>query len=367
MTAQQEPRSDIEWQRLPEIRAKFLDYVGDPTDANALRIIGACRERFAAASVQAAPSDLHAAIMNLPSLGNPDYMPAEAIAYKLGHRDARHAAAELALSAQAAPAVDGPDQMRFLLSPLANEGKELRGLHAAPAAVPVQPADSRSKRDAEMLDFIAAEYLDLVAFAMPTGAGDADVGWKLIKHHEGKKGAVEVGIAYRDDPREAISAAMQALGALASPPAQPAMPDVKRYELHVDMEGRASMKETPLGAYVHLVDIARFRGAAPQAAAPVGQEPVNAQLLAALKRIEKRCPTDAADYTIASVGDTARNAIAAAEQAQPADALDAVTVDKTLVHEVLEALAFKPMSLYSEDHNAGLRNRLHALLGDSNG
>jgi hypothetical protein len=51
---QQEPRSDQEWQRLPEIRAKFLDYVDAPTDENALRIIAACRDRvLAAAPVQA--------------------------------------------------------------------------------------------------------------------------------------------------------------------------------------------------------------------------------------------------------------------------------------------------------------------------
>jgi hypothetical protein len=66
--------------------------------------------------------------------------------------------------------------------------------------------------DTIMLDFIASEYLDVSAFAMPTGAGDADVGWKLAQEHEGKKGRVEVACHYRDDLRGAIREAMQALG-----------------------------------------------------------------------------------------------------------------------------------------------------------
>ena len=43
-------------------------------------------------------STLHAQIMNLPATGKPS---GGSIAYKLGHRDARHAAAELALQADA--------------------------------------------------------------------------------------------------------------------------------------------------------------------------------------------------------------------------------------------------------------------------
>jgi hypothetical protein len=45
--------------------------------------------------------DLHAAIMNLPdrASNHPGFTHGELIAYKYGHRDARHAAAELALAA----------------------------------------------------------------------------------------------------------------------------------------------------------------------------------------------------------------------------------------------------------------------------
>ena len=43
--------------------------------------------------------NLHGQIMNLPASGEPT---AGSMAYKLGHRDARHAAAELALKADSA-------------------------------------------------------------------------------------------------------------------------------------------------------------------------------------------------------------------------------------------------------------------------
>lgn len=66
--------------------------------------------------------------------------------------------------------------------------------------------------DTVLLDFMAEEYLDLKAFEMPTGAGDADVGWKVIQHHMAAPKEREVGVAYRDDPREALREAMKALG-----------------------------------------------------------------------------------------------------------------------------------------------------------
>jgi hypothetical protein len=66
--------------------------------------------------------------------------------------------------------------------------------------------------DSVVLDFIAAVYIDLVAFEMPTGQGDADVGWKCLQHHMGESKPREVSVEYRDDPRAAIRNAMQALG-----------------------------------------------------------------------------------------------------------------------------------------------------------
>jgi hypothetical protein len=77
----------------------------------------------------------------------------------------------------------------------------------------VAPVEAPSQHpDTILLDFIASEYLDVSAFAMPTGAGDADVGWKLVQEHEGNKGRVEVACHYRDDLRAAIREAMQKLG-----------------------------------------------------------------------------------------------------------------------------------------------------------
>ena len=66
--------------------------------------------------------------------------------------------------------------------------------------------------DTVLLDFMAEEYLDLQSFEMPTGAGDADVGWKVIQHHMAAPKEREVGVAYRDDPREALREAMKGLG-----------------------------------------------------------------------------------------------------------------------------------------------------------
>lgn len=61
-----------------------------------------------AAAVPATPRDLHAAIMNLPCCPyRPE--PEFALGYKMGHKDARHAAAELALSASPSPA-SAPDE-----------------------------------------------------------------------------------------------------------------------------------------------------------------------------------------------------------------------------------------------------------------
>jgi hypothetical protein len=64
--------------------------------------------------------------------------------------------------------------------------------------------------DSERLDFIAAEYLHVIPFDMPTGGGDADVGWRVLQSHQGK-GDVEIAAAHRDDLREAIDAARTAL------------------------------------------------------------------------------------------------------------------------------------------------------------
>jgi hypothetical protein len=87
---------------------------------------------------------------------------------------------------------------------------EIERLDRASGVLPVEAPSQHP--DTILLDFIAREYLDVSAFAMPTGAGDADVGWKLVQEHEGKNGRVEVTCHYRDDLRAAIREAMQKLG-----------------------------------------------------------------------------------------------------------------------------------------------------------
>ena len=72
------------------------------------------------------------------------------------------------------------------------------------AAAPVATLDSRR------LDFIAAEYLHIIPFDMPTGAGDADVGWRALQSHMGN-GDIEIAVVYRDDIREVIDAARKSL------------------------------------------------------------------------------------------------------------------------------------------------------------
>ena len=65
--------------------------------------------------------------------------------------------------------------------------------------------------DTALLNFIAAEYLELRSFGMPTGQGDADVGWRVIQHHMGEPTERVVSEVYKDDPRSAIRAAIARL------------------------------------------------------------------------------------------------------------------------------------------------------------
>ncbi|MCX7509586.1 hypothetical protein OSS46_29675 [Delftia tsuruhatensis] len=76
---------------------------------------------------------------------------------------------------------------------------------AAPAAPAVDASDTA------LLDALAAESMDLRCFDMPTGQGDADVGWRVIQHHMGEPTERVVSEVYKDDPRSAIRAAIARL------------------------------------------------------------------------------------------------------------------------------------------------------------
>jgi hypothetical protein len=237
-------RSDIEWQRLPEIRAKFLDYFDQPTDENALRIIKACRQREAAALLAAQPAaqpdlmtdvaieleqqralkivdDVH----NLRIGGRNEVMPT---AFQAGHcgacEEIEHRLrteqwellgqpAPLPGTVAAQPAVDTPVIAYEFLHPnghaivdytehthvghlTAEKGYVAKPLvYAAPAAVPVQP-EGESYEDI----WNALQRIDSAAALLPTYA----------VRHEGGIAAFTQNI-------------VDAIAALASPPALSAM------------------------------------------------------------------------------------------------------------------------------------------------
>jgi hypothetical protein len=89
------------------------------------------------------------------------------------------------------------------LEPYRGWRDQIEPLYAHPAA-----AKEPGVTDKALLDFIASEYCDLRCFDIPTGAGDGDVGWRVIKHYVAKPHERTVGEVYRDDPRAALAAAL---------------------------------------------------------------------------------------------------------------------------------------------------------------
>lgn len=89
------------------------------------------------------------------------------------------------------------------------DGYEVRYLYTAPQAAPAAPAVDAC--DTALLDAMAAESMDLRCFDIPTGQGDADVGWRVIQHHMSEPTERVVSEVYKDDPRSAIRAAIARL------------------------------------------------------------------------------------------------------------------------------------------------------------
>lgn len=73
---------------------------------------------------------------------------------------------------------------------------------------------ARAEADSKRIDYIAREYLELTPFNMPTGADDADVGWRIYEFHQGAPHKRLVAEEFRDDLRAAIDSAMGAEGGL---------------------------------------------------------------------------------------------------------------------------------------------------------
>ena len=109
-------------------------------------------------------SDLHAQIMNIPCDRPDTSAMGKATAYKLGHRDARHAAAEMALSS-ATPTLSAAMQL-----------PEVRALVDAAKRLAEWAEQLRACGDAGNWEWTAGdEYSETIAaLSAAKGAADAD-------------------------------------------------------------------------------------------------------------------------------------------------------------------------------------------------
>lgn len=65
-----------------------------------------------------------------------------------------------------------------------------------------------TQKDTALLNAIQSEYWDLRCVDLPTGQGDADIGWQIISHHQGKNPERVEAMVYVDDARRAIREAI---------------------------------------------------------------------------------------------------------------------------------------------------------------
>lgn len=79
------------------------------------------------------------------------------------------------------------------------------------------PQMMENKLSAEKLfDVMRDESWDLRCFDIPTGGGDADIGWRVIGHYEAEPHERVIAEIDRDDPAAAIRAALRARAQAAS-------------------------------------------------------------------------------------------------------------------------------------------------------
>lgn len=67
----------------------------------------------------------------------------------------------------------------------------------------------RLRVDEWLLNVLRDECWDLRSFSIPTGGGDADVGWRVIGHWQAEPHERTIAEAYDSDPRVAIRAALE--------------------------------------------------------------------------------------------------------------------------------------------------------------
>ena len=99
------------------------------------------------------------------------------------------------------------------------EINELRAVLArwgntTPQPVPV----SERLPDAIRMDALRDQSWDLRCFDMPTGQGDADIGWRVVGHFQAPPRERVIAEVYIDDPRAAIDAALASLNIALSLP-----------------------------------------------------------------------------------------------------------------------------------------------------
>jgi hypothetical protein len=73
------------------------------------------------------------------------------------------------------------------------------------------PVAAQGDEDAKLLDALRDQSWDLRCFDIPTGGGDADVGWRVIGHYQSEPEERVIAEEDRDDPRAAIRTAIATL------------------------------------------------------------------------------------------------------------------------------------------------------------
>lgn len=120
-------------------------------------------------------SDLHGQIMNIPCV-EPDHFGDASVrmAYRVGHRDARHAAAELALGAEARAYASGRaderEESAATMAQLADALKAISKLIPVAAECPRENVNLVEYTDAEWVSLCAATVLVHAAIEAYEGA-----------------------------------------------------------------------------------------------------------------------------------------------------------------------------------------------------
>jgi hypothetical protein len=74
----------------------------------------------------------------------------------------------------------------------------------------LDPSREVLEADKARLDYLQTESDDLRCFDIPTGGGDADIGWQVIGHFQGAPRERVIAEVWHDDVRAAIDAARAA-------------------------------------------------------------------------------------------------------------------------------------------------------------